>query len=135
MRKVLFVIVAIAVAQTFISCRKKKETIAHVYVRDETDKPVNDATVVLYGTTTGNPLGGNGPGFGNFKDTVQTSSSGLAVFNLSEIYQAGQAGVAILDVKAYKLNRLGTGLIKIEPETISEQSIIIQPWIKLKDKS
>ena len=127
MRKVLFVIVAIAVAQTFISCRKKKETIAHIYVRDETDKPVNDATVVLYGTTTGDPLGGNGPGIGNFKDTVQTSSSGLAVFNLSELYQSGQAGVAILDVKAYKLNRLGTGLIKIEPETISEQSIIIQP--------
>ena len=127
MKKVLFVIVAIVVAQTFTSCRKKKDTIAHIYVRDETDNPVNDATVILYGTTTGEPLGGNGPGIGNFKDTVQTSSSGLAVFNLSELYQSGHAGVAILDVKAYKLNRLGTGLIKIEPETISEQSSIIQP--------
>jgi hypothetical protein len=127
MKKVLFVIVAIIVAQTFTSCRKKKDTIAHIYVRDETDNAVNDATVILYGTSTGDPIGGDGPGFGNFKDTVQTSSSGLAVFNLSDIYQSGQAGVAILDIKAYKLNRLGTGLIKIEPEIISEQSIIIQP--------
>jgi len=127
MKKVLFILVAIVVAQTFTSCRKQKETIAHIYVRDETDNPVNDATVILYGTSTGNPIGGDGPGFGNFKDTVQTSSSGLAVFNLSDIYQSGQAGVAILDVKAYKLNRLGTSLIKIEPETISEQTVIIQP--------
>lgn len=127
MKKVLFIIVAIVVAQTFTSCRKKKDTIAHIYVRDEANNPVNDATVILYGTSTGNPIGGDGPGFGNFKDTVQTSSSGLAVFNLSDIYQSGQAGVAILDVKAYKLNRLGTSLIKIEPETISEQTVIIQP--------
>jgi len=127
MKKVLFVIVAIVVANTFTSCRKKKDTIAHIYVRDETDNPVNDATVILYGTSTGDPIGGNGPGFDVFRDTVQTSSSGLAVFNLSDIYQSGQAGVAILDVKAYKSNRLGTGLIKIEPETINEQSIIIQP--------
>ena len=127
MKKVLFIIVAIVFAQTFTSCRKKKDTIAHIYVRDEADNPVNDATVILYGTSTGNPIGGDGPGFGNFKDTVQTSSSGLAVFNLSDIYQSGQAGVAILDVKAYKLNRLGTSLIKIEPETISEQTVIIQP--------
>ena len=127
MKKVLFIIVAIVFAQTFTSCRKKKDTIAHIYVRDEADNPVNDATVILYGTSTGNPIGGDGPGFGNFKDTVQTSSSGLAVFNLSDIYQSGQAGVAILDVKAYKLNRLGEGLIKIEPETISEQTVIIQP--------
>ena len=127
MKKALFILVAIAAAQTFTSCRKQKDTIAHIYVRDETDNPVNDATVILYGTSTGNPVGSNQPGFGNYVDTLQTSSSCLAVFNLSKIYQAGQAGAAILDVKAYKLNRLGTGLIKIEPETISEQSIIIQP--------
>lgn len=115
------------VAQMFISCRKKNETIAHIYVRDESETPVNDATVILYGTSTGDPVGGDGPGFGNFKDTVQTNNSGLAVFNLSKLYQSGQAGVAILDIKAYRLNRLGTGLIKIEPETISEQSVFIQP--------
>lgn len=127
MKNALFVIVAIVVAQTFTSCRKKKDTIAHIYVLDQANIPVNDATVILYGTSTGDPLGGNGPGFGNFRDTVQTNSSGLAIFNLSQLYQSGQAGVAILDIKAYKFNRLGAGLIKIEPETISEQTVIIQP--------
>ena len=94
------------------------------------DAPVEDATVVLFGTSTGNgiPVGSDQPGFGNFKDTVLTNTSGLAVFNLSELYQSGQAGVAILDIKAFTINRLGTGLIKIEPETTSEQTVIIQPW-------
>lgn len=119
--------VTIVIAQAFTSCRKQKDTIAHIYVREEAENPVNDATVVLYGTSTGNPIGGDGPGFGNFRDTVQTNSSGLAMFNLSQLYQSGQAGVAILDIKAYKFNRLGAGLIKIEPETISEQTVIIQP--------
>ena len=91
------------------------------------ENPVEDATVILYGTSTGDPIGGNGSGFGNFKDTVLTNTSGLAVFNLSELYQSGQAGVAILDIKAYKLNRLGEGLITIKPETTSEQTVIIQP--------
>jgi hypothetical protein len=127
MKKILFILVAIVVAQTFTSCRKKKDTIAHIYVRDEADNPVEDATVILYGTPTGPPVGQEYQGFVNLKDTVQTNSSGLAVFNLSDVYQSGQAGVAILDIKAYKLNRQGTGLIKIEPETISEQSVFIQP--------
>ncbi len=127
MKKIYFFFFLILFAQIFTSCRKKKETIAHIYVRDETDNPVNEASVILYGTSTGNPIGGNGPGFGNFRDTVISSSSGLAVFNLSELYQSGQAGVAILDIKAFKFNKLGIGIIKIEPEKINEQTITIQP--------
>lgn len=127
MKKALFILVAIVVAQTFTSCRKKKDTIAHIYVRDESDNPIENATVVLFGTPTGNPVGTDFPGLVNLRDTVLTNSSGLAVFNLSDVYQSGQAGVAILDIEAFKLNRSGDGIIKIEPETISEQSVIIQP--------
>lgn len=127
MKKVLFILLAIIVAQTFTSCRKKKDTIAHIFVRDEAGNPVEDATVILYGTPTGPPVGQEYEGFVNLKDTVQTNSSGLAVFNLSDVYQSGQAGVAILDIEAFKFNRSGDGIIKIEPETISEQSVIIQP--------
>ena len=89
--------------------------------------PVKDATVVLFGTPTGNPVGTDTPGFVNLKDTNYTNSSGLASFNLNEVFQLGQAGVAILDIKAYKLNRLGTGIIKIEPEATNEETVIIQP--------
>jgi hypothetical protein len=129
MKKVLFILLAIIVAQTFTSCRKKKDTIAHIYIRDEADNPVEDATVVLKGTSTGEPFGTPEGTIGlvTLKDTVLTNSSGLAVFNLSKIYQSGQAGAAILDIEAYKLNRSGDGIIKIEPETVSEQSVVIQP--------
>lgn len=127
MKKALFILLAIIVAQTFTSCRKKKDTIAHIYVRDESGTPVDDATVILYGTPTGPPFGQEYEGLVNLRDTVLTNSSGLAVFNLSDVYQSGQAGVAILDIEAFKLNRSGDGIIKIEPETISEQSVVIQP--------
>jgi hypothetical protein len=129
MKKVLFIVVALFVAQTFTSCRKKKETIANIYVLDEFSNPVKDATVVLFGTSTGLPFGSNDgmPGLNTVQDTVLTNGSGLAVFNLSKLYQAGQAGVAILDIKAFKLSKYGDGLIKIEPETTSEETVIIQP--------
>lgn len=129
MKKVLFIFLAIIVAQTFTSCRKKKDTTANIYVRDEGDNPIKDATVVLYGTSTGEPFGTppGTQGFVTLNDTVMTNSAGLAAFNLNDIYQSGQAGAAILDIKAYKLNRQGTGIIKIEPETVSEQTVIIQP--------
>jgi hypothetical protein len=127
MKKALFIFLAIIVAQTFTSCRKKKDTLANVYIRNEMDAPVEGATVILYGTPTGNPVGTDFPGLVSLRDTVFTNSSGLAVFNLSDVYQSGQAGVAILDIEAFKLNRSGDGLIKIEPETVSEQTVFIQP--------
>jgi hypothetical protein len=129
MKKVLFIVVALIVAQTFTSCRKKKETIANIYVLDEFSNPVKDATVVLFGTSTGEPFGtpDGTQGLNTVQDTVLTNGSGLAVFNLSKLYQAGQAGVAILDIKAFKLSKYGDGLIKIEPETTNEETVIIQP--------
>jgi len=129
MKKVLFIVVALIVAQTFTSCRKKKETIANIYVLDEFSNPVKDATVVLFGTSTGSPFGtpDGTQGLNTVRDTVLTNGSGLAVFNLSKLYQAGQAGVAILDIKAFKLSKSGDGLIKIEPETTNEETVIIQP--------
>jgi hypothetical protein len=127
MKQFLFFLVASTFIFSFSSCRKKKDTIANIYIRDEMDNPVEDATVILYGTPTGNPVGTDMPGLVNLRDTVQTNSSGLAVFNLSEVYQSGQAGVAILDIEAFKFNRSGDGVIKIEPETVSEQTVFIQP--------
>jgi len=127
MKNLLFLVIVSTLVFTTSSCRKKKDTIANIYVRDEIGNPVKDATVILFGTATGNPVGTNQPGLVNLRDTIFTNSSGLASFNLSDVYQLGQAGVAILDIKAYKLNRMGTGIIKIEPETVNEQSVNIQP--------
>jgi hypothetical protein len=35
--------------------------------------------------------------------------------------------VAVLDIKAQKGNKVGQGIIKIEPETINEETVYIQP--------
>jgi len=128
MFKVRILFLAFITAQTFNSCRPvKKDTTANIYVKDEANNAVKDAEVILFGTSTGNPVGSDTPGFGNYRDTVLTGSSGLAVFNLSDLYQSGQAGVAILDVKATKLNKQGISTITIQPQMANEKTIVLQP--------
>jgi hypothetical protein len=127
MKYIFLIAVASSVVLSMSSCRKKGDTIANIYVRDESNTAVANATVILYGTPTGNPVGTNSPGFVNINDTIYTNTSGLASFNLNDVYQLGQAGVAILDVKAQKANKIGTGIIKIEAEKTNEATIFIQP--------
>jgi hypothetical protein len=50
----------------------------------------------------------------------------MASFNYNDIYQLGQAGVAVLDIKAQKQNMIGQGIIKIEAEKINEETVYIQ---------
>lgn len=121
-----FILVAAIFGGTACS-KKKKDTIAHIYVLDEGSNAVEGATVILYGQATGIPIGSNTPGLVNLNDTAVTNESGLAVFNLSDRYQLGQAGVAILNIKAIKFNKSGNGTIKIIPEETCDQTITIQP--------
>jgi len=78
--------------------------------------------VILYGTNTSST-----PQTVAVFDTLYTNSAGLASFNFNDIYQLGQAGVAVLDIKAQKLNKIGQGIIKIEAETVNEETVFIQP--------
>jgi hypothetical protein len=103
-------------------CRKKKDTIAKIYVQDISNQYVAGATVILYGKSTTNQ-----PANVVLYDTTETNSSGVAIFNYNDVYQLGQAGVAVLDIKAQKLNKIGTGIIKIEAEKINEETVFIQP--------
>ncbi|MFN5910972.1 MAG: hypothetical protein ACK45H_06535, partial [Bacteroidota bacterium] len=59
-------------------------------------------------------------------DTTLTNSSGVAVFNYNDEYQLGQAGVAVLDIKAFKGGAQGQGIIKVEQETTSEETVYIE---------
>ncbi len=104
------------------SCRKKGDTIANIYIKDETNTNVSGAMVILYGTNTSNT-----PQQVAVFDTAYTNSTGLASFNYNDIYQLGQAGVAVLDIKAQLYNKVGQGIIKIEAETINEETVFIQP--------
>jgi hypothetical protein len=122
MKKIVLLFSLVLLALTFTSCRKKGDTIANIYVKDETNTNVSGAMVILYGTNTGNT-----PQQVAVFDTLYTNSTGLASFNYNDIYQLGQAGVAVLDIKAQKLNRIGQGIIKIEAETVNEETVFIQP--------
>ena len=103
-------------------CVKKEDTIAKIEVRDENNTLVEQAMVVLHGTSTCNC-----PSQVVVYDTAYTNAAGIATFNYNEIYQLGQAGVAVLDIEAYKGNRQGQSIIKIEAEKTNEETVIIQP--------
>jgi hypothetical protein len=117
----LFMMLAVMGAGLSLGCRKKKDTIAKIYVKDFSNQYVEGATVILYGKSTINQ-----PANVVLYDTTLTNSSGVAVFNYNDVYQLGQAGVAVLDIKAYKNGAQGQGIIKVEEETVSEETVFIQ---------
>jgi len=122
MKNIILLFSVVLFAFTFTSCRKKGDTIANIYVKDEENLNVSGAMVILYGTNTSST-----PQTVAVFDTLYTNSAGLASFNFNDIYQLGQAGVAVLDIKAQKLNKIGQGIIKIEAETVNEETVFIQP--------
>lgn len=116
----LIVLVSIF-ALSFNSCRKKADTIAKITVRDAQNTLVPNAIVVLYGTPSE-------PGNVSVRrDTVSTNAQGIANLDYNEVYQLGQAGVAVLDIVAYKDNLYGEGIIKIEEETENSTTVFVQP--------
>jgi hypothetical protein len=122
MKNIILLFSVVLFAFTFTSCRKKGDTIANIYVKDEENLSVSGAMVILYGTNTSNT-----PQTVAVFDTLYTNATGLASFNFNDIYQLGQSGVAVLDIKAQKLNKIGQGIIKIEAETVNEETVFIQP--------
>jgi hypothetical protein len=113
-------LVALVAIVSVSGCRKKKDTLAHIYVKNNSNQSVDNAMVVLYGTNTAGT-----PQQVAVFDTSYTNVEGLATFNFNEIYQLGQAGVAVLDIKAQKLNQVGIGIIKIEAEKLNEETVIL----------
>jgi len=123
MKKKTLLFAALGIALIGLNaCVKKEDTIAKIEVRDENNALVEQAMVVLHGTSTCNC-----PSQVVVYDTAYTNAAGIATFNYNEIYQLGQAGVAVLDIEAYKGNRQGQGIIKIEAEKTNEETVIIQP--------
>lgn len=106
----------------FSSCRKKGDTIARITVRDASSMLVSDARVILYGTSTTDPIQ---PVVR--RDTAYTNSTGVATFNYNDIYQLGQAGFAVLDIVVTKDNLSGSSIIKVEEEKENTQTVFIQP--------
>jgi hypothetical protein len=117
----LFSIVAILGIGFSSGCRKKEDTTAIVYVRDINNNFVQGAQVVLFGqSTTGVPVNVV------LYDTAVSNAAGEALFNFNDVYQLGQAGVAVLNIEASKSGASGQGIIKIEQETVSKETVFIQ---------
>jgi hypothetical protein len=116
-------IFSVGVLLSSTGCRKKKDTIAKIYVYDASNTPVVGAQVVLYGEPSQTPPTSPVVLF----DTTTTNGSGEAIFNFNDVYQLGQAGVAVLNIDARKDAMTGEGIIKVEQETTSEESVFIAP--------
>ena len=122
--KNIFTIPAILFSIALLSsaCNKKDDTIAKVYVFDENKNAISGCEVILkaepstnsYGKTLIQP------------DTAITNVDGEAIFNFNELYELGQAGVAVLNIDANKDGLFGEGVIQILEEETSEATVYIK---------
>lgn len=102
-------------------CRKKGDTIAIIHVVDSQNSAVADARVVLKGV----PSDANNSSTVTVYDTAYTNSAGEARFNFNDVYQLGQAGVAVLDIDVLKGVQTATGIIKVEQEKTTEETVYL----------
>jgi len=106
---------------TFIGCRKKKDTSAEITVRNSSGSAVANAQVVLYptGSQQGSVINSD------IYDTAYTNVEGVARFNFNDVYQLGQAGVVVLNIKAKSGSDVGDGIIKIEEEVETKETVYL----------
>lgn len=105
------------------SCKKEKPSIAKVHVVDTAGAPFPNAMVRLYPTPTVVQHGAI-----IVDDTLFTDSDGTAIFDYTEHFNLGQAGLFVLDIECRSGDSLyGQGIIKIIEEETSEETVILQP--------
>ena len=121
MKTILISALLLSVALNFTSCRKEGNTLAIITVLDSNSNLVSNAKVVLYG----NPQ----PSLSAIVrvDTAYTDLSGQATFDYTELFKLGQAGFAVLDIRATKGSLTGNGIIKIEEEKTNKETVTIAP--------
>jgi hypothetical protein len=119
---VLFGIVLVGMVFSSSGCRKKEDTIVKITVRDESNSTVSGASVRLQGQSS-DP---NGQQASTLDKTSTTDGSGVATFDFNDVYKLGQAGVAVVNIHAEKGPKNGDGIVKVEQETTSEETVFIQ---------
>lgn len=105
------------------SCRKEKETIARITVKDTSGAVVSGALVRLDGESVA-PTNQNSTNIVRH-DSAYTNSSGVAVFDYTDVFNLGQAGFAVLNISAEKDALFGDGIIKVEAEETSSETVYI----------
>jgi hypothetical protein len=105
---------------TALSCRKKQDTLVEIHVKNDTNLAVEGAEVRLFAAP---PYEDNS--FSTFEVSAKTNSKGVALFNFNDVYQLGQAGVAVLNVGASLGGLSSEGIIKVEQETTSTKTLFL----------
>ena len=106
-----------------LGCRTKQDTIAIIHVRDVTNSVVVNAEVEI---TAESSIGTQGQVDTSIRRVAYSDNNGEATFNFNDVYQLGQAGVGIFNIKAIKGQQDGIGIIKVEQETTSEETVFVQ---------
>ncbi len=113
-----FSVAIIALLFSVTSCYKKKDTIATITVVDASSNPVGGQEVRLAYDTAGT----QDPAIVRIDQTATSDASGIASFNFNDLYKSGQAGFAVLDIY---VNGVIVGIVKVEEETTSEETVTI----------
>jgi hypothetical protein len=108
---------------TILGCSKKVDTLAVIVVKNVANNFVSGATVTLKaeGTTT-EP---NSINTEIYPMSGTSNAQGEATFNFNEVYQAGQAGVAVLTIEVVAGSTTGQGVIKVEQEETTEEVVFV----------
>ncbi len=117
-RNAFFLVALLVMVFTVSSCYRKKDTIASVTVVDANNNPLGGQEVRLTYDTTGS----FDEDVVRIDQTATTDASGVASFNFNDLYKSGQAGFAVLDIY---VNGAVVGIIKIEEEVTSEETVVI----------
>lgn len=112
----------VAIALFFVGCNKKLDTIAKIYIYNNSNELVPECRVVLWGQSSQSNQGNV-----VLYDTAYTNAAGEAIFYYNDLYQKGMAGVAILKIEARKGNYRGEGIVKVVEEQTNEATVYIAP--------
>ena len=115
----LFIAIILCVA----ACNDPDDTIARVTVIDVNGARIADASVRLFGDGSGSTVS---VGDIRVDETEVTNAAGEAIFDFTDFYEAGQAGLFVLNIEVEKDSLSAESVIKVEPEKVNEETVILQ---------
>ena len=108
---------------TIIGCKKKEDTIAVIIVKNNANQTISGASVLLKAQgTTSEP---NSINTDIYPLSGITNDQGRATFDFNDVYQLGQAGVAVLSIEVVAGSETGQGVIKVEQEQTTEEIVFV----------
>lgn len=116
-------ILIVAVIAGFTSCKKVEDTVAKISVVDIQGAGISEVSVRLFGDGSGSTVN---VGDIRVDETAITNAAGDAIFDFSEFYEAGQSGLFVLQIEIEKDSLSAESIIKIEPEIVNEETVILQ---------